>query len=89
MANSTVSDAEILEKVVMADQPGFSPEAAQAILNLRFEEPAKARMNELAERNRQGTLTEFERQEMDSYLRVGNLLNLMQAKARLALRPGN
>jgi len=44
-------------------------------------------MNDLAERNRQGTLTEAERQEMEKYLRVGNFLNLMQAKARLALPP--
>ncbi len=69
----------------MSDQPGMSPESARAILDLRFDPRAINRMNELAEKNRQGTLTEAERQEMDKYLRVGNFLNLMQVKARLAL----
>ena len=53
-----------------------------------FDPSALSRLNELAEKNRQGTLTESERQEMDKYLRVGNFLNLMQAKARLILHPG-
>jgi hypothetical protein len=44
-------------------------------------------MNELAEKNRQGSLTEGESEELDKYLRFGNFLNLMQAKARLVLAP--
>ena len=44
-------------------------------------------MNELANKNRQGTLTDAERTEMEQYLGVGNFLNLMQAKARLSLAP--
>ena len=66
----------------------MSPESARAILDLRFDPSALRRMNELAEKNRQGTLTEPERQEMDKYVRVGNFLNLMQAKARLFLDRG-
>jgi hypothetical protein len=86
--NSTPTEAHILEQVVMSDQRGMSPESARAILDLRFDPSALGRMNELAEKNRQGTLTESERQEMDKYVRVGNFLNLMQAKARLFLHPG-
>jgi len=88
MTNSTLTEAHILEQVVMSDQTGISPESARAILDLHFNPSALSRMNELAEKNRQGTLTESERQEMDKYLRVGNFLNLMQAKARLFLHPG-
>ena len=87
MVNSTLTEAHILEQVVMSDQPGMSPESARAILDLRFDASALSRMNELAEKNRQGTLTESERQEMEKYVRVGNFLNLMQAKARLVLHP--
>jgi uncharacterized protein YnzC (UPF0291/DUF896 family) len=72
----------------MPNQPGMSPESARAILDLCFDRSAVSRMNELAEKNRQGTLTEAERKEMDAYLRVGNFLNLMQAKARLSLKSG-
>jgi hypothetical protein len=88
MTNSTLTEAHILEHVVMSDQAGMSPESAQAILDLHFDPPALSRMNELAEKNRLGKLTDSERQEMDKYLRVGNFLNLMQAKARLVLKPG-
>jgi hypothetical protein len=88
MTQSALTEAHILEHVVMSDQAGMSPESAQAILDLRFDPPALNRLNELAEKNRQGTLTESERQEMDKYMRVGNFLNLMQAKARLFLHPG-
>ena len=84
-----LTEAHILEQVVMSDQPGMSPESARAILDLRFDSSALARMNELAEKNRQGTLAEPEREEMDKYLRVGNFLNLMQAKARRVLHPDN
>lgn len=72
----------------MADQPGLSPESARALLDLRFGPSAVSRMNELAEKNRLGTLTEAERQEMGNYQRVGNFLNLMQGKARLSLASG-
>jgi hypothetical protein len=73
----------------MPDQPDNSQKAARAILDLRFDPSTLSRMNELAEKNRQGVLTESERQEMDKYLEVGNLLNLLQAKARLFLHPGD
>jgi hypothetical protein len=87
-ASPPVTEAHILEQVIIPDQPGMSPEFARAILDLRFDPAAVDRMNELAEKNCQGQLTEAERQEMDAYLRVGNFLNLMQAKARLSLKSG-
>jgi hypothetical protein len=73
----------------MPDQPGFSPELARVILGLQFGATAISRMNELADRNSQGILTEAERAEMGMYLRVGNLLNLLQVKARLSLANGD
>jgi hypothetical protein len=87
-SGTVVTEADILERVVMSDRSGMSPESARAILDLRFDPGAITRMNELADKNRQGTLTDDERQEMERYVRVGNFLNLMQAKARLALAPG-
>jgi hypothetical protein len=87
-ASPPITEAHILEQVIRPDQPGMSPEFARAILDLHFDPSAVSRMNELAEKNRQGTLTQAERQVMEMYLRVGNFLNLMQAKARLSLPPG-
>ncbi|MCI0462673.1 MAG: DUF896 domain-containing protein [Gemmataceae bacterium] len=83
--HNTFSESDILEQLVTHDQAGFSPEAARAFLHLRFGPEAIRRMNELAEKNRQGTLTEGERAALEKYLRVGNFINILQAKARLAL----
>ena len=43
------------------------------------------RMNELAEKNRRGELTGTEQADLDKYLRVGNFLNLLKAKALVSL----
>lgn len=85
-ANLTlISEAEILSQVINPQEPGLSPAAARAILHLRFGPEAQDKMNELAEKYRLGTLPAAERRLLENYRRVGNFLNLMQAKARLAL----
>jgi hypothetical protein len=81
----SITEADILAQVIMPDRPDLSPDAARAIIGLRFGPDAIGRMNELAEKNRQGTLTPAEQADLDKYLRVGNFLNLIQAKARLSL----
>jgi hypothetical protein len=54
------TETEILEQVIESDTAGMSPEAAQALLRFRFDAAAVARMNELAEKNRQGTIAPSE-----------------------------
>jgi hypothetical protein len=81
----TLTEADILDQIIEPGQPGLPPESARAILALRFGPNAVQRMNELAEKNRQGTLTDAERELMEKYLRVGNFLNLLQAKAHRSL----
>jgi hypothetical protein len=43
-------------------------------------------MNELSEQARLGALAPSEAAELDSYVRVSNLLAVMQSKARQSLR---
>ena len=62
------------------------PAAAEYLLSIRFAESDVDRMRRLAERSETGELTQEERAEFDSYLHVGNLLAVIQSKARLALR---
>jgi hypothetical protein len=81
-----ITEADILSQVIAPDQPTLPAASAQSILALRFNQHAIDRMNELAEKNRQNALLEFERAELEKYQRVGNFLNLMQAKARLSLQ---
>ena len=83
---NTITEADILAHVISPDQPGLPPESARAILELKFDQLALERMNDLVEKNRAGALSETERIEMEKYLRVGQFLNLLQAKARVSLR---
>jgi SpoU rRNA methylase family enzyme len=64
----------------------LSPAAARSILRLDFSEEDKKRMHVLAEKAREGTLTPAEHEAIENYERVGNLLALMQSKARLYLK---
>lgn len=82
---SPLTDADILVHVVAPSEPTLAEASARSILELHFDELANARMDELAEKNRLGTLTDLERGELESFQRVGHLLNLMQAKARISL----
>jgi hypothetical protein len=83
---SEKSGTAILSRVLQAHASSFTPEAARSILQLKFEQMDLDRMNILAEKNRLGMMTEAEQQELQSYLLVGHLLDLLHSKARLALK---
>jgi hypothetical protein len=85
-AGATVTEADILNDVIAPDNPELTAEAAQALLRLHFSDSARARIRELLDANNRGEITADERSELDKYLRVGQLFDLLQAKARLSLR---
>lgn len=80
------SGTTILRRVLEAYATSFTPEVAQAILQLKFDQVDIDRMHILAEKNRQGELTNVEWQGLQNYLLVGHLLDLLHSKARLALK---
>jgi hypothetical protein len=80
------SGTAILGRVLQAHASSFTPEAARSILLLKFDQIDLDRMNVIAEKNRLGVLREAEQQELQNYLLVGHLLDLLHSKARLALK---
>ncbi len=80
------SEAAILGRVIQPDRDNLSTAAARALLQLEFTAEDRRRMHELALKNQDDGLTAAERRELDDYLRVGRLLDLLAAKARLALK---
>ena len=82
----TISEFEILADVIAPDQGDLTPDVARSLLRWKFTERALAHMNELADRNGKGVATATERQDLEKYLRVGSLINILQAKARLSLK---
>ena len=84
-----ITEADILSQVVSPEEPNLPPEVAQAILRLGFRGTALTKMRELLDKNNRGLLDSAEQAAMEKNLRVGQFLDLMQAKARLSLRqPG-
>jgi hypothetical protein len=76
----------ILERVIQPRTPDLTPEAARGLLQLQFSPTDHARMTELTTRAREGRLTADEQEELDAYVEVGLLIDLLQSKARLSLK---
>jgi hypothetical protein len=79
-------EAHIWARLMQAQKKDPSQEVARYLLSMGFEESDRERMQQLADRSESGTLTDEERAEFDGYLHVGNLLAVIQSKARSALR---
>jgi hypothetical protein len=84
--SSIITDADILEELVTPDLSNLSPEAARSLLSFKFTKQAMQRIRQLLRKNNQGTITAAERLTLERFLRVGQFLDLVQAKARLSLQ---
>jgi hypothetical protein len=83
---SVVSEVAIFGRLIEPEESNLAPEVARYLLTLTFRQTDRDRMNELAEKAREGHLTKEEDQELNSYIHVGNLLAILQSKARKSLQ---
>ena len=79
------TEAAILARLIQS-RTELDSHVARFLLSLDFEPEDVDRLNLLAERVREGALSGDEEAELDSYLHVGNLLTIMQSRARVYLR---
>jgi hypothetical protein len=82
-ANGT-SGATIFSRIFESSGEGISSELARYILALGFSTEDRARVRELAAKNRQGDISDQELEELDNYITAGDILAIWQSKARLA-----
>jgi len=80
-----ITEGEILESIVTANGPALSPEAAKSFLRLKFPAKDTTRIRQLLRKNNSGKMTADERIALEKYLRVGQFLDILHARARLAL----
>ena len=80
------TEAAILARIIQSDNRDLTPDAARYLLSMQLPPGDKDRVNELSAKAREGSLTEGETQELDSYLHIGSLLAVMQSKARQRLK---
>ncbi len=83
---SVPTEAAILLRVIEPERGNWSHAAAEAILKFRFPAPDIERMNLLTAKASAGDVSPDEQAELESYLRVGRLLDLLHSKARLSLK---
>jgi hypothetical protein len=82
-------EAAIIGRLAAPDESSLSPAAAEAILTITFSPADKDRMNALAAKAREGTLTPKEQAEAEAYSRVGSLLGILKSRARRSLKGRN
>jgi hypothetical protein len=76
----------ILERLLLPKRADLTPEAARSILRLTFRSTDQKRVNFLSLKAQEGTLTSKEDDELGEYIRVADMLAMLQSKARLSLK---
>ncbi len=64
----------------------LTPEVAKALVNLRADPHVQARIDELADKCTEGTLSTEERSEYETYVYAIDFIAVLQAQARNLLR---
>jgi hypothetical protein len=79
----------LLERMIDPISRVLTPTAAQQILQIRADDETQRRIDELADKCNEGTLTADERAEYQSYVSWFKVLTLLQSKARTFLKSHN
>jgi hypothetical protein len=79
------SEAAIFARVVESSGE-LSRELAEHVLKLSISAADQERVGDLLERNAQGALSDAERQELDNYNHIADLISLWHSRARRVLK---
>jgi hypothetical protein len=80
---ATAGLAKILDPVAQC----FTPEVAKRMVELRADPAVQARIEELAEKCNEGTITPEEISEHDAYIQAMDVVAVLQKKARSLIVP--
>lgn len=83
MSKST--EVAILSRIIEPTEANLPGELARQILQWRFSEQDKLRMQELLVKAKKGVLTKSEKEEAEHYERIGHFLSILKSKARASM----
>ena len=86
MAAKQIIELDVWSEVIASDNGDMPPDHARAVLSWQFNDAARRHMTKLADRNNNGELSASERDELEAYVHVGQVIAILQAKARLSLK---
>ncbi|QDU20084.1 hypothetical protein [Urbifossiella limnaea] len=79
---SATATPSVLDRMLDPVRDCLTPEVARRILALRADPVTQAKLDEYAEKNAGGTITPAELDEYDAMVQAGNMIAVLQAKAR-------
>lgn len=79
-------EAAILARIIHPERDDLSREAAQAFLQVGLEREDLDRIHALVTKNQEDGLTLVEKADLESYLRLSSIFDLMHARARCSLK---
>ncbi|MFO0849381.1 MAG: hypothetical protein U0871_12625 [Gemmataceae bacterium] len=83
---NAIPELDTLDRLLDPVTDCFTPEVAAKIAVLRASPEVQARLDLLAEKNAEGTITPDELADYDALISAGNLIAILQAKARAVCR---
>ncbi len=83
---SAHSASAVLDRLLEPLARSLTPAAARAVVDFRLDREDQTRIAELAQKCQEGVLTTKERQEYEAYVRTGDLITILQSKARRLLK---
>jgi hypothetical protein len=83
---ATIANHRILDEMLDPVGQCLTPAVASRIAALRADDRTQRRLDALADKNSAGRLSQRERVEYDAYVEALDVIAILQAKARKALR---
>ena len=81
-----MSAPDILDRLLDPVSRCFGEDGARSLIALRADAQAQSRIDELATKCNEGSLTPAERDEYEACVQAGEMIAILQAKARLQLK---
>jgi hypothetical protein len=72
----------VLDRFLEPVRQSLTLEQARQLADFRADDATQARMDELAEKCKEGTLSGAERRDYEGYIDAGDLIAVLQAEAR-------
>ena len=85
---STTLSASILDRLLEPVGKNMNVDFARELAELRAAPDVQARLDELAEKCTEGTLSTEERSEYEYYIQAIHVIGILQRKARAVLKNG-
>jgi hypothetical protein len=79
-------EAAVLTRIIHPERDDLSREAAQAFLQVGLEREDLDRLHALVIKNQDDALTPAEKADLESYLRLSSIFDLMHVRARRSLQ---